>query len=212
MQLFRNPGSFLIFALSASLKHYWSWVPYTSVFQLKSQSVSWSVMSDCLQPLEPTSLLCPWDSPGKNTGVGCHFLLQCMKVKVKSLSRLWLLATPWTAAHQAPLSMGFSRQEYWSGVPLPSPSHWLEWLKLKRKKTCKWVFSQVQKGMATHSSILVWKIPWTEGLGGLQSMGLQRAGHNWVTKTSPEALSSMVEQLQHDKTALETIWLVSGDG
>ena len=44
------------------------------------------------------------------------------KWKVKSLSRVWLFATPWTAAHQAPPSMGFSRQEYWSGVPLPSPT------------------------------------------------------------------------------------------
>ena len=43
------------------------------------------------------------------------------KVKVKSLSRVQLLATPWSVAHQAPPSMGFSRQEYWSGVPLPSP-------------------------------------------------------------------------------------------
>ena len=43
------------------------------------------------------------------------------KVKVKSLSSVQLLATPWTAAYQAPPSMGFSRQEYWSGVPLPSP-------------------------------------------------------------------------------------------
>ena len=42
------------------------------------------------------------------------------EVKVKLLSRVQLLATPWTAAHQAPPSMGFSRQEYWSGVPLPS--------------------------------------------------------------------------------------------
>ena len=42
------------------------------------------------------------------------------KVKVKSLSLVQLLATPWTAPHQAPPSMGFSRQEYWSGVPLPS--------------------------------------------------------------------------------------------
>ena len=41
------------------------------------------------------------------------------KVKVKSLSRVWLFSTPWTAAHQAPPSMGFSRQEYWSGLPLP---------------------------------------------------------------------------------------------
>ena len=45
------------------------------------------------------------------------------KVKVNLLSRVWLLATAWTAAHQAPPSMGFSRQEYWSGVPLPSPRH-----------------------------------------------------------------------------------------
>ena len=43
------------------------------------------------------------------------------KVKVKSLSRVRFLVTPWTAAHQAPPSMGFSRQEYWSRVPLPSP-------------------------------------------------------------------------------------------
>ena len=43
------------------------------------------------------------------------------KVKGKSLSRVRLFATPWTSAHQAPLSMGFSRQECWSGVPLPSP-------------------------------------------------------------------------------------------
>ena len=41
-------------------------------------------------------------------------------MKVKSLSRVRVLATPWTAAYQAPPSMGFSRQEYWSGVPLPS--------------------------------------------------------------------------------------------
>ena len=42
-------------------------------------------------------------------------------MKVKSLSRVRHLATPWTAAYQAPPSMGFSRQEYWSGVPWPSP-------------------------------------------------------------------------------------------
>ena len=82
-------------------------------------------MFDSVQPhrWQPTRLPHPWDSPGKNTGVGCYFLLQCMKgrVKVKSFSRVQLLATPWTAAYQAPLSMGFSRREYWSGLPLPSP-------------------------------------------------------------------------------------------
>ena len=44
-----------------------------------------------------------------------------MKVKVKSLSHVQLFATPWTIAHQAPQSMEFSRQEYWSGLPFPSP-------------------------------------------------------------------------------------------
>ena len=75
---------------------------------------------------QPTRPPHPWDSPGKNTGVGCHFLLQCMKVKVKSLSRAGLLPTPWTGAYQAPPSMGFSRQEYWSGVPVPSLSSWID--------------------------------------------------------------------------------------
>ena len=42
-------------------------------------------------------------------------------VKAKSLSRVWLFATPWTVTYQAPLSMGFSRQKYWSGMPFPSP-------------------------------------------------------------------------------------------
>ena len=46
------------------------------------------------------------------------------KVKVNLLSRVWFFTTPWTAAHQAPLSMGFSRQEHWSGVPLLSLSNW----------------------------------------------------------------------------------------
>ena len=83
-----------------------------------------SVMSDSVQPhrRQPTRLPCPWDSPGKNTGVGCHFLLQCMKVKSKSeiAQSCPILVTPWTAAYQAPPSMGFSRQEHWSGLPLPS--------------------------------------------------------------------------------------------
>ena len=48
-------------------------------------------------------------------------LLIAMKVKVKSLSHVRLFATLWTVAHQAPLSMGFSRQGYWSGLPFPFP-------------------------------------------------------------------------------------------
>ena len=86
-------------------------------------------MSDSVRPhrRQSTRLPCPWDSPGKNTRVGCHLLLQC--VKVKSLSHVRLIGTPWTAAYQAPPSMGFSRQEYWSDVPLPSPIYMLPYLK-----------------------------------------------------------------------------------
>ena len=74
---------------------------------------------------QPTRLPGLWDFPGKNTGVGCQFFLQWVKVKVKVklLSCVRLLATAGTAAHQAPSSMGFSRQEYWSGVPLPFPMY-----------------------------------------------------------------------------------------
>ena len=71
---------------------------------------------------QPTRLPHPWESPGKYTGMGCHFLLQCMKVKSESEVAQ---STPWTAAYQAPPAMGFSRQEYWSGVPLPSPNETL---------------------------------------------------------------------------------------
>ena len=56
--------------------HHWSWFCCCCCWVA-------SVMSDSVRPQrwQPTRLLCPWDSPGKNTGVGCHFLLQCMKVK-----------------------------------------------------------------------------------------------------------------------------------
>ena len=84
-------------------------------------------MSELVRPhrRQSTRLRHPWDSPGKNTGMGCHFLLQCMKVKSESevVQCVWLLVTPWTLAYQAPPPMGFSRQEYWSGFPLPSPKY-----------------------------------------------------------------------------------------
>src|SRR5574339_305353 len=90
-------------------------------------------MKDSSQPYgpQPSRILCPWDSPGKNTGVGCHFLLQ--RMKVKSLSHVQLLATPRTAAYHAPPSMGFSRQEYWNGLPLPSPRENMSLLQSTRR-------------------------------------------------------------------------------
>ena len=67
------------------------------------------------------------------TGVGCHFLLQYMKVKSESeVTQLCrLLATPWAVAYQAPPSMGFSRQEYWSALPFSSPRDFGDVLKLR---------------------------------------------------------------------------------
>ena len=80
------------------------------------------------------------------------------KVKVKSFSCVRLFATPWTAAHHAPLSMGFSRQEYWSGLPLPSPSMQLESSIVEQFKNSlasfqfSWFLSHVHKMAITASS------------------------------------------------------------
>ena len=78
-------------------------------------------MSDSVRPhrWQPTRLPRPWDSPGKNTGVGCHFLLQCMKMKSESevAQSCLTLSDPMDYSPPGPPSMGFSRQEYWSGVP-----------------------------------------------------------------------------------------------
>ena len=78
-------------------------------------------MSDSVWPhkRQPTRLPRPWDSPGNNTGVVAISFSNAWKwkVKVKLLSCAWLLATPLIAAHQAPPSMGVSRQKYWSGMP-----------------------------------------------------------------------------------------------
>ena len=75
------------------------------------------------------------------------------KVKVKSLSRARLLATPWTAAHQAPPSMGFSRQEYWSGVPLPS-SVLIELPKLGRRLPTSAVLTRKK------ATLHLWNVLW----------------------------------------------------
>ena len=67
---------------------------------------------------------------GSRTGTGNiqqeQEILQCQKVSVKSLSHIQLFVTPWTIAYQAPLPMGFFRQEYWSGWPFPSPLVFLD--------------------------------------------------------------------------------------
>ena len=80
-------------------------------------------MSDSVRPQrwQPTRLRCPWDSPGTLEWVAISFSSAWKwKVKVKLLSRVRLFVTPWTAAYQALPSVGFSRQECCSGLPLPS--------------------------------------------------------------------------------------------
>ena len=76
------------------------------------------------------------------------------KLKRKSLSRVQLLATPWTAAYQAPPSMGFSRQEYWSGVWLPSPTKVTN--RWKWETSC-WML-QERWSLLKHSKVLGWII------------------------------------------------------
>ena len=107
-------------------------------------------------------LHCPWDFPGKNTGSGWHFLLQGifptqgpnpgllhwrqilyhLLLLLSHFSCVRLCATPWMAAHQASPSLGFSRQEHWSGLPFPSPMH--------ESKKWKWSRSVVSDPQQPH--------------------------------------------------------------
>ena len=161
-----------------------------------------SVMSDSVQPRiqQPTRLPIPGILQARTLERAAISFSNAWKwkVKVKSISRVWLLASLWTVDYQAPPSMGFSRQEYWSGVPLPSSilstcsakMKNLIWGKLiksvllgllslvaqmVKNLPAMWE-TRVQSwggedpleiGMATHSSILAWRIPWTEEPGGL---------------------------------------------
>ena len=73
------------------------------------------------------------------------------KVRVKSLSHVWLFETPWTAAYQAPLSMGLYRQEYWSELPLPSLDLYaLKLSKSSKKKKKIWGSARVKRSLGTY--------------------------------------------------------------
>ena len=124
-------GIFLMQGSSPHLPH-WRWMLYD---QCHLGSLKDSLATAAAKSLQSCPTLCnPID--GSPPGSPVPGILQARtlgwvaisfsnagkwKVKVKSLSRVWLFETPWTAAHQAPPPMGFSRQEYWSGVSLPSP-------------------------------------------------------------------------------------------
>ena len=140
---------------------------------------------------QPTRLP-SWDSPGKNTGVGCHFLLQCMKVKSESevAQSCQLLATPWTAAYQAPPSMGFSMQEYLSGVPLPSHAHQYNAIELKIQHTCS--RDTVNSTRPNHMpvSFLNLQLPWYHH----SSEGHQKPRHH---PAFPPLLPALLRPLRH---------------
>ena len=114
--------------------------------EVKSLSRAWLVATPWT--VACTKLLCPWDFLGKSTGVGCHFLLQESSRPRDRTQVSWIVDrrfTIWATResdkgevaqscltlcdpmdsnlHQAPQSMGFSRQEYWSGLPFPSPGN-----------------------------------------------------------------------------------------
>ena len=93
---------------------------------------------------------------------------------VQSLSRVRLLATPWITALQASLSLTSLVAQRLKRLPSVRDT-WVQSLGQEEP---------LEKEMATHSSILAWRIQWTEEPGRLQSRGLQRAGHDWATSLS----------------------------
>ena len=102
-------------------------------------------------------------------------------------SRVQLSVTLWTVARRAPLSMGFSRQEYWSGLPcFPLEDHLDPRIKPSNTRIYGLGFFMVleEKAMAPHSGTLAWKIPWAKEPGRLQSMGSRRVGYDWATSLS----------------------------
>ena len=112
-------------SMGFSRQEYWSGLPLSSPTpQFKSFNAL--VLSFIVQHSHPYMTTGKTIALTRQTFVGkvmsLLFNMLSQSQKVKSLSRVQLFATPWTAASQAPPSMGLSRQEYWSGVPLPSPT------------------------------------------------------------------------------------------
>ena len=87
-----------------------------------STGITWELVRNTAS--QRASNLLNWNLPLHQIPRGKVGTLNTGLSEVKSLSRVWLFATPWTIAYQAPPSMGFSRQECWSGLPFPSPKYW----------------------------------------------------------------------------------------
>ena len=154
---------------------------FVSRSQVKSDSVFvlHSVVSNSLHPhgLQPTRFLCSWDSPGKNTRVGSHSLLES---KFPALRVYCLqLKPPMTSNYQtqkamAPHSSTFAWKVPWTEEPRRLQSM----ASLESGTTERLHFQALEKEMATHSSVLAWRIPGTGEPGGLPSMGSHRVGHD----------------------------------
>ena len=101
-----------------------NWELGTDIYTLAKSFQSCPTLCDTIDGSPPGSPI-PGIFPGKNTGVGCHFLLQCMKVKSESevAKSCLTLSDPMDCSSPGSPSMGFSRQEYWSGLPFSSPGN-----------------------------------------------------------------------------------------
>ena len=149
---------------------------------------------------QPTRLPHPWDSPGKNTGVGCHFLLQYMKVKHESevAQSCPSLIDPMDCSLPGSSVYGIFQARVLEWVAIAFSIYYLKSCTfgsaslvaqmVKRLpamwETRVWSLGQedpLEKEIAAHSSTLAWKIPWMKEPGRLQSVGSQRVGHNWAT-------------------------------
>ena len=165
------------------------------------------LMSNCLWPygLWPGRLLCPWDSPGKNTGVGCHaflwgiFLTQELNLHLLLPLHWQVVSLPLALLGKPHLIFSILHIYYWPfwrrqwhPTPVLSPGKSMDggaWeaavhgVTKSRPQLSNFTFTfhfhVLEKEMATHRSVLAWKIPGTGKPGGLPSMGLHRVGHDW---------------------------------
>ena len=149
----------------------------------------WTAACQASRPAcpQPARLLCPWNFPGKNTWVGWHLLLQAIfPTQELNLCLPHCGLIPYHLSHQRLSMISIEYDDFFAIA-------WRALLIVQMVKNLSatqesWVGSlrredPLEKGMATHSSIPVWRIPWTEELDGLQPMGSQRVRHYWVTNT-----------------------------
>ena len=135
-------------------------------------------LQSCPTLCEPTRLPHPWDSPGKNTGVGCHFLLQWMKVKSESevAQSCLTLFDPMDCASEKAMAPHSSTLAW--KIPWMEEPGRLQSMGSLSVFTFTFHLHALEKEMATHSSVLAWRIPGMGETGRLLSVGSHRVGHD----------------------------------